>query len=198
MAQSLRGFKTFTPVRRRGCGSPRALRGEGHSCGSRISQLSTPYMCKCKPSPAALCTHPEVHHVRPGCSNSAASWSWTAERPFSGLEERRCQNGGPKCRVGRTPPKSLEFKNLKRPVSSPLLPPLQLTVLLFSPPSHPPSLSPSPALSLSGSSHPRVSEPGCTAHSLCICLQGLSVSFYFKKHNHRSQRLLQGRDGWGS
>ena len=70
-----------------GAAAARALRGEGHSCGSRISQLSTPYMCKCKPSPAALCTHPEVHHVRPGCSNSAASWSWTAERPFCGLEE---------------------------------------------------------------------------------------------------------------
>ena len=49
MSQSLRGFKTFTPVRRRGCGSPRSMRkavragAESHSFPLLICASASPH-----------------------------------------------------------------------------------------------------------------------------------------------------------
>lgn len=192
MSQSLLGLKNLTPGRRRGRGS---LCSVGKAvCARAEPQLSTPYMCKCKPSPTALCTHPEVHHVRPGCPNSAVSWSWTAKRHCSELEGRRCQNGGLRFGVGETPPKSLEFKNLKNDRSPPPSSLLSSWLLCCSLSSLSPSLSLPLSLSLG------VPSPVCqiwsAQHTLCICLQGICLCHSTSRNTIISHRDYCKRQGW--
>lgn len=107
--------------------------------------------------------------------------------------------GGQVFRVGRNPPKSLEFKNLQGPVSSPLLPPLQLTVLLFSllPLSLPlpPARSPSP--SLWEFPAPCASELECTALSLFAFRESLSVILLLETQSSLTEIIAKGRDRRG-
>ena len=195
MSQSLRGFKTFTPVRRRRCGSPRSV---GKAVRAGAESHSFPLLICASASP-----HPQ-HSVltqRYIMSDPAALTQRPVDRglqkgPSVDWRKGGARMGGRSAGWGEPPPEALEFKQLKRPVSSPRLPPLQLTVLLFSPPSLPPSLSLSLSLSLSGSSQPRVSEPKCTAHSLCICLQGLSLCHSTSRNTIIAHKDYCKRQGW--
>lgn len=173
MSQSLLGFKNLTPVKSTGSGG---LRAERKAVCARTESRSFPLLICASASP-----HPQ-HSVltqRYIMSARAAQTQWSVDpglkKALQWTVGRRCQNGGLGLGVGRTPPKSLEFKNLKPTGLLPLLSPLQLTVLLFS--LLPLSLPLSPPLSLG------VPSPVClnwsVQHTLYLPSGNLSLSFYF-------------------
>lgn len=140
-------------------------------CAGTEPRLSTPYMCKRKPHHSTLLTQRYIM-AEPLQTQLALSLDCKKARQWT--RGKRIPEWGSRDQVGRTPKITWVKKsslNKKAPVFSPLLPPLQPTALLFSPPSPPPPpLREFPA---------QVSKLECTAHTLCICLQGISLSFSF-------------------